>query len=426
MTDIGKREDGVGRDSREHTERVAHALPVAVVTPVYNRAELLARALEGVAEQQRPPAEVIVVDDCSTDDSASVAARFGARVIRQATNQGAAAARNAGLRATMQPWVAFLDSDDEWLPSHLATVWSLRDGHVLVGASSLLTLVDSPHRRWHGPMSAGPVVIDTPAKIVFPDNFLTASGIMVRRDAALRVGGFRQDLRFSEDYDLWLRLLAEGTGISTPEITCLSYRHDGSKSLHGRPTARAVVMSYRGSWWCSDRLLRQRSTVEFWDDLRTALREGRRRDANRLAAGIALDPRRWPTLVRLFAWRFRVRRRAARIDPDGGPAIAVLPGAVTLDARLTDALGGRSFVDLRECSFLRVLVHMARRPTSVAVVGSRFQAALATRFGVLPIPATRAAVDAAVNTASFGRLRAVEPEGEPVRDGQGGTSQAAG
>nr|MBA2360742.1 glycosyltransferase [Actinomycetota bacterium] len=68
MTDIGKREDGVGRDSREHTERVAHALPVAVVTPVYNRAELLARALEGVAEQQRPPAEVIVVDDCSTDD----------------------------------------------------------------------------------------------------------------------------------------------------------------------------------------------------------------------------------------------------------------------------------------------------------------------------------------------------------------------
>jgi Glycosyl transferase family 2 len=107
---------------------------------------------------------VIVVDDCSTDASSSVEARFGARVIRQATNQGAAAARNAGLRAATQPWVAFLYSDDEWLPSHLATVWSLRDGHVLVGASSLLTLVYSPHKRWHGPMSAGPVVIDTPAK----------------------------------------------------------------------------------------------------------------------------------------------------------------------------------------------------------------------------------------------------------------------
>jgi len=410
MRAISERDEDVRRADNERAESDARVLPVSVVTPVYNRAELLARALESVAKQQCPPAEVIVVDDCSTDDSASVAARFGARVIRQAANQGAAAARNAALRAATQPWVAFLDSDDEWLPSHLATVWSLRHDHVLVGASSLLTLVESPNKRWHGPMSAGPVIIDTPARIVFPDNYLTASGVMVRRDAALRVGGFREDLRFSEDYDLWLRLLATGTGISTPEITCLSYRHEGSKSRHGRPTARAIVMSHRGSWWCSNRLLRQRATVEIWDDLRAALRGGRRRDAQRLGAAVVLRPDRWPTLVRLFSWRLRVRRRAARLDPEGQPSIAVLAGAATSNGRLIDALGGRSFIDLRDRSLLAVFVHVARRPMSVAVVGSRLQAGVASRFGVVPTPATRAGIDAAVTMARQGRFRVVETE----------------
>src|SRR5438132_14127317 len=92
-------------------------LPVSVVVPAHDRAEVIERALESVAEQRDcEPAEVIVVDDGSTDRTAEVAEANGAEVIRHGRNRGVSAARNTGVRAAAQPWIALLDSDDEWLP----------------------------------------------------------------------------------------------------------------------------------------------------------------------------------------------------------------------------------------------------------------------------------------------------------------------
>ncbi len=95
-------------------------LPVSVVIPVFNGAHLLDRALRSIASQQpRKPAEVIVVDDGSSDGSHEVAEAGGARVIRHERNLGLAAAKDTGIRAARHEWVALLDSDDEWLPGHL-------------------------------------------------------------------------------------------------------------------------------------------------------------------------------------------------------------------------------------------------------------------------------------------------------------------
>ena len=95
-------------------------LRFGAVIPTYNRAHLIGRALESVLRQSRQPAEIIVVDDGSTDDTAERVASFGPVVhYLHQENVGAAAARNRGVRAAQSEWIAFLDSDDIWRPSHL-------------------------------------------------------------------------------------------------------------------------------------------------------------------------------------------------------------------------------------------------------------------------------------------------------------------
>src|SRR5262245_38190413 len=97
---------------------------ISVVIPVYNRARIIARALKSVQEQTHQNWEAIVVDDGSTDDTVEIVTDLAQldnriRVIRQDKNRGAQAARNVGIRAARGEWVAFLDSDDLYLPNSL-------------------------------------------------------------------------------------------------------------------------------------------------------------------------------------------------------------------------------------------------------------------------------------------------------------------
>ncbi len=96
------------------------SLPITVIIPAYNAAAYLEEALASVRAQTRSPAEVIVVDNGSTDDSQKIARRAGARVLLL-ERPNLSAARNEGIRAASQPWIAFLDADDLWHPDKLAS-----------------------------------------------------------------------------------------------------------------------------------------------------------------------------------------------------------------------------------------------------------------------------------------------------------------
>ncbi len=96
---------------------------ISVLIDTYQQGRFVARAVESVLAQTHPPAEIVVVDDGSTDETPRVLGQFGnrIRVITQA-NQGQAGALNTGLAAARGPWVAFLDGDDTWTPRHLELV----------------------------------------------------------------------------------------------------------------------------------------------------------------------------------------------------------------------------------------------------------------------------------------------------------------
>ena len=187
-------------------------LPISVVICAYDRQGEVGRAVRSaLAQVPDGPAEVIVVDDASTDRTAEVAEEAGARVIRLDTNGGAAHARNVGWQAATSTWVAFLDSDDEWLPHHLRTLHEATDDrHLFLATSAVRQGETALAGRLHGSISAEGIEVTSPGQVLFPENPVPLSASMARRDALEQLHGLDESFRYSEDFDLWLRMAARG------------------------------------------------------------------------------------------------------------------------------------------------------------------------------------------------------------------------
>jgi glycosyltransferase involved in cell wall biosynthesis len=282
---------------------------------------MVERAVRSVLAQERPPDEIIVVDDASGDETGDRAAALGARVITHEQNQGEGGSRNTGLAAARHDWVALLDCDDEWLPSHLATLWPARGDHVLVGSAALATGRGPHDRHVFGWAGRRPCVMTAPPDVAVPENKLVPSAVMVRRDAALAAGGFR-DFRRAADLDMWLRLLETGTALAIPRVTALYHLHRDQVSRDQRlmdEAHRAVLDAHGGRPWCTPGLLRRHEGVVAWDTARAAWADGE----PRLRAGAMLarrlsHPQRALGVAQLLAGRFMRRRLASSVELPGG------------------------------------------------------------------------------------------------------------
>jgi glycosyltransferase involved in cell wall biosynthesis len=298
--------------------RVQH-LPVSVVIPAYRRPDMVERAVRSVLAQSQTPAEIIVVDDASGDETGARAASLGARVITHDENQGEGRARNTGLRAARHDWVALLDCDDEWLPNHLATVWAARGDHVLVGAAAIAVADGSDERRVYGWGGRRPLVITGPAAVAVPENNLVPSAALLRRDHALAVGGFRK-LPRAADLDLWLRMTERGTAVALPTVTAIYHVHPGQVSTDQRlmdEAHRGVLDEFADRPWCSSTVLRRHEGVVAWDGARAAWADGEPRGRTALALARRLaQPQRAIGVGQLLAGRFMRRRLAARTAGD--------------------------------------------------------------------------------------------------------------
>jgi glycosyltransferase involved in cell wall biosynthesis len=207
---------------------------VSVIIPTFNRAHLLPRAIESIRRQSYSPIELIIVDDGSTDGTQEIIGTLeipGLIYLRQARNEGASAARNAGIDRATGEYVAFLDSDDEWLPNRLSAAierfrWSeLRPlgvvscGHRALRANGRTTEWIPKRRGWLLP------------DLMLQRNLGIGNPFLVIDAALLRRYQIRFDtsMQSREEWDLAVQLAKHAQFDFVPEPLVVVHHHDGAR-----------------------------------------------------------------------------------------------------------------------------------------------------------------------------------------------------
>lgn len=230
---------------------------VSVVLPAYNRAGTIRAAIASVLRQSWTDFELLVVDDGSTDgtiEAARAETDPRVRVLATPRNLGAGGARNFGIRAAQAPWIAFQDSDDEWLPDKLGRQMA----HLLAPDACWIAAycgmaVIAPAATRSGGRTTIHYIPDTSIRTIdgdiLPDvqrtSFVSTQTLVVRRDEIDAVGGFDESLPALEDWELVLRLAPRGRFAFVDEPLVLqrfsanSITHD----LARRATARAAIVA---------------------------------------------------------------------------------------------------------------------------------------------------------------------------------------
>lgn len=188
---------------------------VSVITPAYNVEGYIGRAIDSVLAQTYQDFEIVVVDDGSTDGTPRVLERYASahpgrvRILTQA-NSGPSAARNRAFREARGRLFAFLDSDDEWLPSFLAEQMQILGAHPDVAVVTGNAIVRGgagdgrPARPFPDPRPEPNL-----AEILRDENAVFIMAVF-RRDVVDRIGGFDESLITNEDYDFWIRAARAG------------------------------------------------------------------------------------------------------------------------------------------------------------------------------------------------------------------------
>ncbi|WP_271597470.1 glycosyltransferase family 2 protein [Bradyrhizobium sp. CCBAU 45384] len=241
-----------------------HNFDVAVVIPAFNRATTISETIQSVLGQTARVDEIIVVDDCSTDNTVQIVESLESpliRLIRNQTNCGAAESRNRGAFAASSSWISFLDSDDAWTPQKLE-----EDLRALEESPSSIAIVSNHIAVTDNGATQDPTRkerIADPLQWLKIENYLgTCSTMTVRRDSLLAIGGFTPSLKSCQDWDIWIRIARMGT-ISVAKPGSVFYRvaSVGNISLDGRRRRSGHVFMWKSAIRPSAKDIKARSTL---------------------------------------------------------------------------------------------------------------------------------------------------------------------
>lgn len=215
---------------------------VSAVITAFNSAVYIRDAIESVLAQTRKVDEILVVDDGSVDSTPQIAvgyAEYGVRYVRQ-ENKGAGAARNFGLKNTCGDWVAYLDADDIWMKKKTEIQLDFLSKHPEVGVISgqkvrLKTMGEIKTRKLD-------VYGDVPEskmgrELLFNNIVGNPSMALIRRSLIERLGGYNPNLRWGQDWELWIRLSAV-TRFGFVDEPVIEYRTHGDNLTHQDPMKR--------------------------------------------------------------------------------------------------------------------------------------------------------------------------------------------
>jgi glycosyltransferase involved in cell wall biosynthesis len=311
---------------------VSSPLAISVVIPTFNRAGVLARCLASVLGQTLSPLEIVVVDDGSTDETADVVkaqASERIRYVRLPQRSGAQAARNRGIRESKGNWIAFQDSDDEWLPDKLERQiallaeadfdrWTVVHGQALVqepsGSISQMGAPSIPEQRPLDVLLRGPATF-------FP-------ALLVSRPALARLGSLDESVPSFQEWETSIRLAKFCRFVEPRQPVFLYHRmthnaisRSGPDDIRGYEYViekfRDEIVERCGEDAWDDHILGQlQRSLEFelWDDARRFLALMRERDARYYMYALCLRLRVRPSYidrVRRFFGRSGSRRRTA-------------------------------------------------------------------------------------------------------------------
>ncbi len=180
---------------------------VSIVIPTYNREKIICKAIDSALSQTCKNLEIIIIDDGSTDNTKAVLEKYGSRLnYFYQDNKGISGARNTGINRSSGDYIAFLDSDDYWLPDKLEKQIALflkypEFGMVACQCASIGA--DGQFRQKNRPGKSGSVLLD-----LFKKNFIRTSSAVIKSECFLKSGLFDENLKECEEYDLWLRIAA--------------------------------------------------------------------------------------------------------------------------------------------------------------------------------------------------------------------------
>ncbi len=231
---------------------------VSVIIPAFNVENSLRQCIESVLKQSFQAFEIFVINDGSQDNTREVAKSFGSQIIYlEQMNQGAGAARNAGIEKATGNFFAFLDADDYWLPDFLKECVEFLLLHK--DAVALLTgwcLKTSEQNKvivppiMHSSKHLEPIVLENFFQFWAEQDFVQTGAIMIRAQTARQAGLQRPDLRNSQDWEYWALIATYGKWGFLPKVLYVNNSH----------------IAARGKWQKKYQVRRKLCpTVESWE-----------------------------------------------------------------------------------------------------------------------------------------------------------------
>ena len=219
---------------------------VSIITPSYNTAQFLPQTIRSVLEQTYPNWEMLIVDDCSTDETDAVVASFSdprIRYFKNTHNSGAAVCRNQALREARGKWIAFLDSDDLWTPDKLEKQIRFMEENGIHFSYTNYYEIDEQGNRT-GILWTGPKKISRFRMRTF--NYMGCLTVMYERETMgqLQIA----DLKKRNDYALWVRASGHAPAYLLPQPLAL-YRVRSSGSITNRSQGALSRLKFHYALW---------------------------------------------------------------------------------------------------------------------------------------------------------------------------------